>query len=86
MPKLNNTAHWAEFVTGFKVEVIKNWYLGMGVRTKFFIYRNKNLIEPVQFVPGYGRNYSSTVIGFNYTVYYTIPLNYKKKKIAVYEK
>ncbi|OYT16520.1 MAG: hypothetical protein B7C24_07380 [Bacteroidetes bacterium 4572_77] len=81
-----NYAHWVELITGFKVEVIKNWYLGMGLRAKFFLSRNKNAIEPVQFVPGYGKNYSQAIINFNYTVYYNIPLNYKKKKIAVYEK
>ena len=85
MPEEQNYAHWMELLTGFKVEVLKNWYLGMGVRTKFFLYRNKTSIEPVQYVPGYARNYSSAVLSFNYTIYYNIPLNYKKKKIAVYE-
>jgi len=79
-------AHWLEFVTGFKVEIIKNWYLGMGMRLKFFIYRSKTNIEPVQYVPGYAKNYNSGVLDFNYTVYYNIPLNYKKKKLAVYER
>jgi len=79
-------AHWVELLTGFKVEVLKNFYLGMGVRFKWFLHRSKKNIEPVQFVPGYAKNYSSMVINFNYTLYYNIPLNYKKKKIAVYEK
>ncbi len=79
-------AHWAEVLTGFKVEVIKNWYLGMSVRLKFFLKRSKNAIEPVQYVPGYARNYNSGVMDFNYSISYNIPLNYKKKKIAVYDK
>lgn len=79
-------AHWVELLTGFKVEVLKNWFLGMGVRFKFFVKRSKTNIEPVQFVPGYARNYNSGVMDFNYTVYYNLPLNYKKKKIGVYEK
>ena len=77
-------AHWAELLTGFKVEVVKNWYLGMGLRLKFFIHRSKTGIEPVQYVPGYSQNYNSAVMDFNYTIAYNIPLNYKKKKIAVY--
>ncbi len=80
------TAHWMEVVTGFKVEILKNFYVGMGMRLKTFIKRSKTNIEPVQFVPGYARNYNSGVFNFNYTVYYNIPLNYKKQKIAVYEK
>jgi len=79
-------AHWVEFLTGFKVEILKNWFLGMGIRFKTFIKRSKTGIEPVQFVPGYARNYNSGVMDFNYTIYYNIPLNYKKKKMAVYER
>lgn len=82
----NGYAHWWEFVTGFKVEILKNWYLGMGMRLKGFINRSKTNIEPVQYVPGYAKNYNSGVMDFNYTIYYNIPLNYKKKKIAVYER
>lgn len=79
-------AHWIEFITGFKVEVLKNWYLGMGMRLKMFIARSKTTIEPVQYVPGYAKNYNTSVMDFNYTIYYNIPLNYKKKKLAVYER
>ena len=78
-------AFWFEFVTGFKVEVLKNWYLGMGARIKFFINRDKTKIEPVGFVPGYARNYNTSVFDFNYTIYYNIPLNYKKTKQAIHE-
>jgi len=78
-------AHWFEMVSGFKVEIIKNWYLGMNLRLKFFIHRSKGGIEPVQYVPGYSQNYNSAVLDFNYTISYNIPLNYKKKKIAVYD-
>lgn len=81
----NGYAYWFEFVTGFKVEVLKNWYLGMGARLKFFISRSKTKIEPVGFVPGYARNYNTSVFDFNYTIYYNIPLNYKKTKQAVHE-
>jgi len=84
MPQEDGFAHWAEIVSGFKVEVLKNWYLGMNLRLKFFIHRSKGGIEPVQYVPGYSQNYNSAVFDFNYTVAYNIPLNYKKKKIAVY--
>lgn len=83
---VDNDAVWGEFVAGFKVEVLKNWFLGMGLRLKMFLVRDKTAIEPVQFVPGYARNYNSSVADFNYTIYYNIPLNYKKKKILVYEK
>ncbi|NOR86975.1 MAG: hypothetical protein GQ527_05150 [Bacteroidales bacterium] len=79
-------AHWAEIITGFKVEIVKNWFLGLGLRMKFLLDRSKTNIEPVQYIPGYARNYNTGVMDFNYTIYYNIPLNYQKKKIAVYEK
>jgi hypothetical protein len=84
--QVDNYAIWVEFVSGFKVEVLKNWFLGMGIRIKMFLDRNKNAIETVQFVPGYARNYNSSVADFNYTISYNIPLNYKKKKQLIYEK
>ncbi len=83
---VDNYAVWGELLAGFKVEVIKNWFLGMGLRLKMFLDRDKTSIEPVQFVPGYARNYNTSVADFNYTLYYNIPLNYKKKKLLVYEK
>jgi len=86
LARVKNYAYWLEFVTGFKVEILKNWFLGMGLRLKMFVNRDKNSIEPVQFVPGYARNYNSIVADFNYTIYYNIPLNYKKKKQLVYDK
>lgn len=86
LPEIGNYAFWLEVVSGFKVEVLKNWFLGMGLRLKMFLDRDKNSIEPVQFVPGYARNYNSSVVDFNYTIYYNIPLNYKKKKQLVYDK
>lgn len=86
LSRVRNYAYWLEFVTGFKVEILKNWFLGMGLRLKMFVDRDKNSIEPVQFVPGYARNYNSSVADFNYTIYYNIPLNYKKRKQLVYDK
>ena len=85
IPSEDAYAHWLEMITGFKVEFLKNWYLGMNLRLKFFLHRSKGAIEPVQYVPGYSQNYNSAVMDFNYTISYNIPLNYKKKKIAVYD-
>lgn len=76
----NSQAHWAEAIVGFKVEVIKNIYLGLGLRFKFMILKTGDeTLKPAPYIPGYGKTSGTLVIGFNYNVYYNLPLNYSKK-------
>jgi hypothetical protein len=76
----NNQAHWAEALLGFKVEVMKNMYLGLGFRLKFMIFQSGDeTIKPAIYVPGYGKAAGNITIGFNYSIYYNLPLNYSKK-------
>lgn len=76
----NNQAHWAEAIVGFKVEVLKNMYLGLGLRFKLMLFQSGDkTLKPAPFVPGYGKTSGALVIGFNYNVYYNLPLNYSKK-------
>ena len=75
-----NSAHWVEALAGFKVEVMKNMYLGLGFRIKFLIYQSGDkTIKPAIFIPGYGKATGTVTIGFNYNLYYNLPLNYSKK-------
>lgn len=72
------TAHWFSIVFGFKVQTLKNLYLGFS----FQMNRMLSTTEPDNFknlhVPGFNKVYSSdTGVGFNYTISYRIPL-YKK--------
>lgn len=76
----NNQAHWAEAILGFKVEVLKNIYLGSGLRFKFMLFQTgSETIKPAPFIPGYGKSSGTIIIGFNYNIYYNLPLNYNKK-------
>lgn len=78
--KFNNQAHWIETIAGFKVEVMKNMYLGLGIRIKVMIYQSGDeILDPAPFIPGYGKTSGSMIIGFNYNLYYNLPLNYSKK-------
>jgi hypothetical protein len=77
---LKNQAHWLEAISGFKVEVFRNMYLGLGLRFKFLLYQADKIIKPSPFIPGYGKTNGALVVGFNYSVYYNLPLNYSKKK------
>ncbi len=75
-----NQAHWIEALTGFKVEVMKNIYLGLGLRIKFLIYQSGDkTVKPAPYIPGYGKTTGTIALGFNYSMYYNLPLNYSKK-------
>lgn len=75
-----NQAHWAEAIAGFKVEVLKNMYLGLGLRFKFIILQTGDkTVLPAPYIPGFGKTSGPIVIGFSYNVYYNLPLNYSKK-------
>lgn len=76
----DNQAHWIEALTGFKVEVMKNIYLGLGLRLKFLIYQSGDeTVKPAPFIPGFGKATGTIALGFNYSMYYNLPLNYSKK-------
>ncbi|MEA3318293.1 MAG: DUF6048 family protein [Bacteroidota bacterium] len=65
-----NTAIWAEFVLGIKVEIFKNLYLGWSARVKMNLYRS----EPDDFssydIPGYGKSENKFKLGAAYHVYF----------------
>lgn len=75
------TASWVELVTGIKVEVFNNIFLGANVQLK----RRVTQTTPSNFdnlvIPGFNRTYdeSSFGVGYGYSISYLIPL-YKKAK------
>ncbi len=67
-------AHWIEAVAGVRAEVFKNFFIGWSFRWRIMIYQTRNSqMEPI-YIPGYGKGDKKSVIGFNYYVYYQIPL------------
>ena len=80
MASFKNQAHWMEAILGFKVEAMKNTYLGLGLRFKvMFLQTGNKTILPATYVPGFGKSGETIVIGFNYSMYYNLPLNYSKR-------
>jgi len=76
----NSQAHWAEAIAGFKVEIIKNIYLGLGLRFKFMIVQTGDkTLKPAPYIPGFGKSADAIIVGFNYNIYYNLPINYSKK-------
>lgn len=74
----NINAHWTEFMVGFKVETLKNFFVSASVSYKVLI----SVKEPDNFKtlysPGFNRIFESgTGFGFNYTLSYLIPFTKK---------
>ena len=77
----NLNAQWLEFVAGFKVQLLKNIYLGLSIRLNRLI----NDTVPDNFdniyIPGFNQKTDENKFGagFNYSLTYKIPLSFKKK-------
>jgi hypothetical protein len=72
------SAHWFAMVIGFKVQTIKNVYLGCSVQLNRMFYTKEPDNFKNLFVPGFDKVFASNSgISFNYTLSYRIPL-YKK--------
>jgi hypothetical protein len=77
-PKTSITAHWIELVFGLRVEVLKNFFLGWGVREKILISSSADDATPPLVIPGFGNGKKKSQFDMTYTVSYYIPL-YKVK-------
>lgn len=75
------SAIWAEVITGIKVEVLNNLYLGANLQFKYMITQDQPDNFENLYVPGYNKTYDSGSFGFGYgyNISYLIPL-YKKDK------
>jgi hypothetical protein len=73
------TAGWIEVVTGVKVKVYNNIFVGFSLRMNTLLFDKKpgDNFENL-YIPGFNRTYAGKFgAGFNYTVTYFVPL-YKK--------
>ena len=77
-PKTNMTAHWIELVLGLRVEVLKNFFLGWGVREKIMISNSAGKEFPPIVIPGFGSGTKKSQFDVTYSVSYYFPL-YKVK-------
>jgi hypothetical protein len=77
IPESVYNAHWVEFVAGIRAELFQNFFLGWSLRARILLAHTKNqYMEPYN-IPGYGNGSKKGNFGFNFSVYYRIPL-YKK--------
>lgn len=67
-------AAWAEMTAGVKVEVFSNIFLGYNLRFKFARgFSDEPTLLPY-YIPGFGRSDREEQFGFDYSIFYRIPL------------
>lgn len=75
------SAQWVEVTAGLRANIIGNFYLGWNVRLRVKTFlQNDATLFPYN-IPGFGRAWATGRVGFNYSIYYKIPLIKKKTKI-----
>jgi len=77
-PKQQFNSHWIETVLSLKGEILKNFYMGWSVRTKFMLSHTPLEIPSTYFTPGYGKSESSVALDFTYSIYYNFPFKFRK--------
>jgi hypothetical protein len=79
LPAVDMNAHWVELVAGIRGELFKNFFIGWSFRGRIMIWQKDDELTYPYNIPGFGRGNKKAQMGFNYSVYYRIPL-YKTKK------
>jgi hypothetical protein len=78
-------AYWAEVVGGLRAEILKNLFMGWSLSGRIMIEKSKDIyMDPIN-IPGFGKGNKNSAIGFNYSIYYRIPM-FKEKVKPVEEK
>jgi hypothetical protein len=74
----NAKAGWAELTTGLRVKIWKYIWMGYTARLKFLPGVKNNPGLETYDIPGYGITSKSTYWGFNYQIFYRIPIRKEK--------
>ena len=64
-------------VTGLKIRVVKQLYLGFTLRYKLFMSTSGAEDLRPYYIPGFGKNIGTSAFGFNYYVSYRLPFRKK---------
>lgn len=79
----NARASWYEMVTGLKIRVVKQLYMGFTMRFKLLMKTKQTEILKPYYIPGFGKNINTSAFGFNYYISYRLP--FRKKVIYIDE-
>jgi hypothetical protein len=67
-------ARWLELTTGIRVKIWRYFWMGYTARFKFGLKSKEQFDLTPHDVPGYGRTDKETVWGFNYQLFFRIPV------------
>ncbi len=70
IPAESFIAHWLELTGGFRMELMKNVFVGWNVRARTFINPKKFEKLPPSYVAGYGRGDKNSAFGYNFYLLY----------------
>ncbi len=73
----NAKASWYEMVTGLKIRIVKQLYMGFTARFKFLLRVKETENLRPYYIPGYGKNVNTSAFGFNYYISYRLPFRKK---------
>ena len=69
-------AFWVEGLVKLDIHIFKNLGLGWTARIKFPLKIKSDKYFKPYYVPGFGKTMNNLMVGFNYYLYYKIPLKY----------
>lgn len=78
MNDIDCTSHWAEFIFGVEVKIVKNFHMGWAVRYKREIASTKSDYSKPNCIPGYGYTTNSTCWGGTYSLIFDLNWGMKK--------
>lgn len=67
-------AHWLEVGLGLQAQLAGNVYIGWALRPRLMLYQTQTQSMQAYRISGFGRNTGSLTLGFQYSLYYRIPL------------
>nr|MBP6316080.1 hypothetical protein [Chitinophagaceae bacterium] len=73
--KATFVAQWVELVGGFRMEILKNIFVGWNIRVKTFVNPKKFAELPPPYLAGYGQSEKNTAFGYNFYLLYGIGKN-----------
>jgi hypothetical protein len=67
-------SNWAEVVLVLKTEVFTNFFLGWNIRGKVHLAGKDDRHLEERYIPGFGEGNSNVIAGFDFYIYFRIPL------------
>ncbi len=68
---------WAEVVLTLKTEIFSNVFLGWSLRGKVLLFGSGDRHMDDRYIPGFGSSNVNSTAGFDFYIYYRIPLKFQ---------